>query len=419
MLGYILLFGKLFVIVIRKTISQLRLKLTSLIHRHTYKPTSNPRNIVVVGASFAGYHAARCLANSLPTGYRVVVIEKNSHFQLTWVLPRFCVVEGSEHKALIPYWPYLQAPLGSYQWVTDSVTTIQPGGDSKGRNGKVQVSSGDWIDYEYLVLATGSTARLPSRVNWESKKDGMKAMQYQQRRFKEARDIVVVGGGAAGVELATDAKSQYPEKNVTLIHSHETLLSDGFGSKMHDVAKKALEDLGIDLVLGKRPVLPRDETGNIELGDRKVHFDCLVKCIGQKPNSDLAHFLASSAIAPSGHLNVRSTLQVNDERFSNIYAAGDLINVGTIKNGRSAMEQGEAVSQNILRAIRGKQQVIYQQKWWEGLTKLTLGLGKSIVYLNDGHTEMTIALRNQKIELDSAAVWKHLGATPYKDESGA
>ena len=32
---------------------------------------------------------------------------------------------------------------------------------------------------------------------------------------------------------------------------------------------------------------------------------------------------------------------------------------------------------------------------------------------------MTIALQKQKIELDSAAVWKHLGATPYKDESGA
>lgn len=90
-----------------------------------------------------------------------------------------------------------------------------------------------------------------------------------------------------------------------------------------------------------------------------------VKCIGQKPNSDLVRFLASSAIAPSGHINVRPTLLVNDERFSNIDAAGDLINVGAIKNGRSAMEQGQAVSQNIIRAIRGKQQVIYQQKWWK------------------------------------------------------
>jgi NADH dehydrogenase FAD-containing subunit len=56
---------------------------------------------------------------------------------------------------------------------------------------------------------------------------------------------------------------------------------------------------------------------------------------------------------------------VNDERFSNIDAAGDLINVGAIKNGRSAMEQGQAVSQNIIHAIRGKQQVIYQQKRWK------------------------------------------------------
>lgn len=51
-----------------------------------------------------------------------------------------------------------------------------------------------------------------------------------------------------------------------------------------------------------------------------------------------------------------------------------MIDAGDIKNGRSAMRQGEVVARNIVSAIRGKSQVEYQQKWWEGLTKLTMGL---------------------------------------------
>ena len=67
------------------------------------------RNIVIVGASYAGYHAARVLALSLPpqSDFRVVVVEPNSHFQFTWVLPRFSVVPGHDHKAFIPYGGYV------------------------------------------------------------------------------------------------------------------------------------------------------------------------------------------------------------------------------------------------------------------------------------------------------------------------
>lgn len=36
--------------------------------------------------------------------------------------------------------------------------------------------------------------------------------------------------------------------------------------------------------------------------------------------------------------------------------------------------------------------------------------------MNDGQTEMTMTMKGQKTELDSAAVWKHLGASPYRDE---
>lgn len=274
MLAHLLLFGKVVAVVLRQTWVLFRLRIASIVHRWTYRAGPQPKNIVVVGASFAGYHTARCLVNSIPSGYRVVVIEKNSHFQLTWVLPRFCVVDGHDNKPFIPYGAYLKGPQGSSLWINDTVENIEPGKDGQGR---VQTAAGEWINYEYLVLATGSSAELPSRVCAETKSDGMKALHNQRQKLTAARDIVVVGGGPAGIELAADAKAQFPRKNVTLIHSRKTLLNDGFGVKLHRAILKEMENLGVRLVLGEKPAIPDGETGDITLNEGSVHFDCLVR----------------------------------------------------------------------------------------------------------------------------------------------
>jgi apoptosis-inducing factor 2 len=232
------------------------------------------RNIVVVGASFAGYHAARLIAVGLPpeSPYRVVVIEPNSHFQFTWVLPRFCVVEGHEHKAFIPYGPYLTGTTSeALRWVTDRVASVS----------KTTVrleESGEEIPYDYLVIATGSGAgdQLPSRVGSTVKNDGLERLRGIQQKVKTAQKIVVVGGGAAGVELATDAKNKYPEKNVTLVHSRGAVMHR-FGPELQEISLKGLQDLGVEVILEERVVEEDDgkKTATLKSG-RTLSFDYLV-----------------------------------------------------------------------------------------------------------------------------------------------
>jgi hypothetical protein len=72
--------------------------LRSTIHKYTYTPSlpssPNPKTILILGASFTGTHLASLLSHSLASGYRVLLIEKNSHFNYTFVFPRFSVLAG-------------------------------------------------------------------------------------------------------------------------------------------------------------------------------------------------------------------------------------------------------------------------------------------------------------------------------------
>ncbi|PYI30923.1 putative mercuric reductase [Aspergillus indologenus CBS 114.80] len=418
MLRTLLLILKTLHLTLTQLTTHLALALAPRLHRLTYCTVRDPKNIVVIGASFAGYHAARVLASTLPTGYRVVVIERNSHFQLTWVLPRFCVVAGHEQKAFIPYEGYL-APVaeGAYTWVTGAVGRIVLGSAAGG--GTVELEeSGEEIAFEYLVVTTGAVAAgLPSRVGVRTKEEGMEMLRGEQERIRAARDVVVLGGGAAGVEMAGDVKERYPGTNVTLVHSRERLLNRGYGEGLSRRALDGLQALGVKVLLGERVVmddqLERTEEVKLESG-QVVKCDCLVKCAGQRPNSGLVREVSPSSIAESGHIRVRPTLQLVDKACSRIYAAGDVIEADAVQNARGAFQQAEVVAKNIVRAIKGKTLVEYQPKWWESATKLTLGLNKSVMYMSDGSAELVLSTKGKE-ELDSARVWKFFGLKPFVD----
>ena len=138
-----------------------------------------------------------------------------------------------------------------------------------------------------------------------------------------------------------------------------------------------------------------------------------VKCVGQRPNSHLT----PSVVSPSGHIQVRDTLQLADPTMDHVYAAGDIIDRDIGKNGRTAMEQAQVVARNIIRHIRGKSLVEYRSRWWEGATKLTVGLKKNLVYMDDGQADLVIPMQNRRVDLDSAMVWQFFGAKPYHDDS--
>ncbi|KAI0137798.1 FAD/NAD(P)-binding domain-containing protein [Hypoxylon sp. NC0597] len=378
-----------------------------------------PKNIVIIGASIAGYTAARTIAQYLlpDSENRVVVIEPRDHFHFTWVLPRFCVVEGHEHKAFIPYGGYLpagslEADGGKVAWIKDRVASIS-------RDSVSLESTGDEIPYEFLIVATGAGAAdtLPSRVPATDKPQGMELLREMQKRIRESKDLVVVGGGAAGVELATDAKSKYPEKRVVLVHSRDAVMHR-FGPKLQSTAMDGLKKLGIEVITGDRVVSEDKEKGVAVLkSGKEIVCDFLVNCTGQRPDSRLVAQLSPASISESGHILTKPTLQIQDDSLPNIYACGDVSETNTTHpNSRSAMRQASIVAYNVISATESKEpKEVYIPHWMDGGIKLTLGLDNSVANLGDGKTEFIIPSKEKDVALMSAGAWHKLGAKPFVD----
>ena len=224
------------------------------------------------------------------------------------------------------------------------------------------------IPYSHLIYALGSHLPDPLRTEARTKQDGIGWMKRIQSRVEESNEIVLVGGGALGVEFATDIASVWPtlregeeegavdeqgrrKKKVTLIHSRKQLLPN-FDEKVHEAAYGRLTELGVNVVLGERlaltqgcpkgskvsveettPLRATGDTTNAKLvtdtsdhsiskgdherkiirttGGKVFTADLLLLCTGQQPNSALMAQLSPSSVDPQTRLvRVLPTLQV-------------------------------------------------------------------------------------------------------------
>lgn len=82
------------------------------------------------------------------------------------------------------------------------------------------------ITYDYLILATGSTFNMPMGfpANHFQLSSIRKDLRVLRERVKAAKKIVIIGGGAAGIELAGEI-SDLPNKDITVVHSGSQLFS--------------------------------------------------------------------------------------------------------------------------------------------------------------------------------------------------
>ena len=174
----------------------------------------------------------------------------------------------------------------------------------------------------------------------------MRFLQAQQDVISRASSILVVGGGALGIQYATDIADLYPKKKVTLIHSRERFLPQ-FDEILHDVVLERLRKLEVNVILGDRVILPEGHVFEGKELDhriiatqkgREIESDLQLYCTGQRPNTKMLCSVMPTAVSKDGLVSVYRTMQIKapGHNVPNMFAVGDCIDAfGAIKAGHT------------------------------------------------------------------------------------
>jgi len=178
--------------------------------------------------------------------------------------------------------------------------------------------------YDVLILATGSIPIIPDLpgVHLENifKLHGIRDAERIKFALANdiARDIVIIGGGIIGTEIADSLTTS--GARVTIVEQQDQILSF-LDPEMAAMTEQYMVHRGIRIVKGElvRAFKGRQVVQSIQLSKSKIHADLVILAMGVRPNVDLAR-QAGIKIGPTGAIAVNQYLQTSDP---SIYAVGD------------------------------------------------------------------------------------------------
>lgn len=108
--------------------------------------------------------------------------------------------------------------------------------------------------YDYFVAATGLRRVFPVVPQSLTRKQYLLEAEEQIYSVQNAKDgVVVVGGGAVGIEMAAELKMIKPDVKVTLVHSRAKLLSaEALSDECKDKALELVLEAGVETLLEHR-----------------------------------------------------------------------------------------------------------------------------------------------------------------------
>ncbi|WP_433337737.1 NAD(P)/FAD-dependent oxidoreductase [Spirillospora sp. CA-294931] len=300
------------------------------------------KRIVVVGGGYGGSAVAKAL---------------DSEGDVVLVDPRdaFVNAAGSLRALTRPEWagniffPF-NTLLARGRVVRDRAVSADPGG--------VTLASGTRVEADYLVLATGSDYAYPAKPDAHSSQEALEDLRLTHKELAGTEDVLILGAGPVGLELAGEIKEVWPGKSVTIVDPAEELLP-GFQPELRDDLRRQLDGLGVRLLLGTGlagpPATEAGQAGRFTVTTthgEEIGADIWFRAHGVRINSDYLADGRLTARTPGGQVPVTEHLTVRGH--AHVYAVGDITDVAETKMAGYAITHAEIVAENILAQLRGE-----------------------------------------------------------------
>ncbi|KAF3386360.1 Apoptosis-inducing factor [Penicillium rolfsii] len=202
------------------------------------------------------------------------------------------------------------------------------------------------LRFDYLIIATGICRKWPISPDATEKSAFLEETSKFAKELGAARDqgVVVIGGGAVGIEFSGKIKTLYPETQVTLIHSGKKLLSrEALPGKFKCRALELLQEQGVTVLLSERPKVTTrlDRTFHIEL----LSYSSI--SAGEYPFKYHCPLFSTMLVDLKLNFEYRQRVLGDSDLFNRLFAAGDVTEGKGIKLAGSAMVTGAIAGANV------------------------------------------------------------------------
>ena len=305
---------------------------------------------VIIGNSSAGRSAAAVIRQVDRNGVITVLSEESTRFYYRPILPDY--IGGMEEEKVFATTGGAISDKDLAIKLNKRVVRVKPD------QNRLMCEDGEVVDYDYLLLATGS---IPIAIPWPgSDAEGV----FYFRTFEDAKRIlrmaenaeraVVVGGGLLGLEFIRGVRLR--GLAVThLVRENRVgvpALDDAAGA----MVERRLRADGVEVILEDEVASFESADGKIEAvltkSGRRIECDLVGVAVGVRPRIELAE---DTGIQTDRGFLVDERMRTN---VLNIFAAGDCAQAFDVvaetprvnTSWRTAREQGEAAGFNMVGA---------------------------------------------------------------------
>ncbi|WP_067679883.1 FAD-dependent oxidoreductase [Nocardia miyunensis] len=249
---------------------------------------------------------------------------------------------------------------------------------------KIELGSGQRIDADFVVLATGSAYPFPAKTDDDDSADAKARFHAARTRLAAAERVLLLGAGAVGLELAGEITAAWPGKSVTIIDPAQDVLGGAYHPDLRAELHRQLGELGVELILGTGlRADPPSRAGELETftaltrSGRAIAADIWFRCFGVRPMTDYLAAELSHARRPDGYLEVTPELRLPGQ--DRVFAVGDLVATSEGKTAKAAGLHADVVAANIRALITGVDELRGYRPGPEGIA-LPLGPGGGASY---------------------------------------